>query len=92
VNPYVQLRCADKNVKKNTPGVMAHTCNPSTQEAEAGRSPVQGQPGLHIILRHNLSQNQKNTQIHAASLTESIHGLKAAQGHQLATDTCLLVQ
>jgi hypothetical protein len=27
--------------------VMVHTCNSSTQEAEAGRTQVQGQPGLH---------------------------------------------
>jgi hypothetical protein len=35
-------------------GVVVHTCNPSTREAEAGRVRVQGQPGLHI---ETLSQN-----------------------------------
>jgi hypothetical protein len=30
------------------PGTVAHTCNtPATQEAEAGGSQVQDQPGLH---------------------------------------------
>jgi hypothetical protein len=28
-------------------GVVVHTFNPSIQEAEAGGSQVQGQPGLH---------------------------------------------
>jgi hypothetical protein len=27
--------------------MKAHICNPSTQEAEAGKSQVSGQPGLH---------------------------------------------
>jgi hypothetical protein len=27
--------------------MVAHTCNPSTQEAETGESQVQGHPGLH---------------------------------------------
>ncbi|XP_021096710.1 E3 ubiquitin-protein ligase Jade-2 isoform X2 [Heterocephalus glaber] len=32
------------------PGVVTHTCNPSTLEAEAGGSPpVRGQPGLHSL-------------------------------------------
>lgn len=29
------------------PSVVVHTCNASTQEVEAGRSKVQGQPQLH---------------------------------------------
>jgi hypothetical protein len=29
------------------PSVMVHSCNPSTEEAEARRSRVLGQPGLH---------------------------------------------
>lgn len=27
--------------------MMVHTCNPDTPEAEAGRSKVEGRPGLH---------------------------------------------
>jgi hypothetical protein len=39
-------------------GMVVHTCNPSTQEAEAGGSGVGVQPGLH---RETLSQtNNKN--------------------------------
>jgi hypothetical protein len=30
----------------NLAGVVVHACNPSTQEAEAGGFPVQGQAGL----------------------------------------------
>lgn len=30
------------------PGMMVHTCNTSTLEAEAGGSPVCGQTGLHV--------------------------------------------
>jgi hypothetical protein len=33
---------------------VAHNCNPSTQEAEAGELQVQDQPGLHS---ETLSQN-----------------------------------
>jgi hypothetical protein len=29
------------------PGMVVHTCNPSTLEAEAGGLQVQGQPGLY---------------------------------------------
>jgi hypothetical protein len=38
------------------PGVMADTCNTSTQEAEAGDLKVPGQCGLHI---DTLSQKEK---------------------------------
>jgi hypothetical protein len=31
-------------------GVVAHTCNPSTWEAEAGRLQIWGQPELHSEL------------------------------------------
>jgi hypothetical protein len=45
-----------KEVKiKTNPGVMVHTCHPSTQQAEAGRLQVQGQPGLHSELRPGLA-------------------------------------
>jgi hypothetical protein len=38
-------------------GVVVFTCNTSTQEAEAGRSEVLGQPGLH---KETLSQTKQN--------------------------------
>jgi hypothetical protein len=38
-------------------GVVVHSCNLSTQEAEAGGSLVQGQPGLHS---ETLSLKEKN--------------------------------
>jgi hypothetical protein len=57
--------------------VVAHTFNPSTWEAEAGRSLssrpawstewVSGQPGLH---RETLSQKKKKKESHAKLLTE----------------------
>jgi hypothetical protein len=37
--------------------VVAHTCIPSSQEAEAGEWRVQSQPGLHI---KTLAQNTKH--------------------------------
>jgi hypothetical protein len=39
------------------PGVVAHACDPSTQEAEAGGSQVQIQPWLHSEI---LSQKSKH--------------------------------
>ena len=38
------------------PGVVAHTCNPSTWEAETGGSQAGGQPGQ---LSETLTQNKK---------------------------------
>jgi hypothetical protein len=35
--------------------MMGHSCNPSSQEAEVGKSKVQGQSGLH---RESLSQKK----------------------------------
>jgi hypothetical protein len=40
-------------------GMVAHNCNPSTQEDETGAPQVQDQPGLHSKI---LSQNNKNKQ------------------------------
>jgi hypothetical protein len=37
------------------PGVVVHTYNPSTWEAETGCSQVQGQFGLHSEFKANLS-------------------------------------
>jgi hypothetical protein len=42
--------------KKKTLGVVAHGCNPSTREGEAGGSRFQNQPGLH---KKTLSQKKK---------------------------------
>jgi hypothetical protein len=42
------------------PGVVTHTYNPHTWEAEAGGSEVQSQPGLHSeILFQNKQANKK---------------------------------
>jgi hypothetical protein len=35
--------------RKGEPGLVVHVSNPSTGRAEAGRSQVQGQPGLHSL-------------------------------------------
>jgi hypothetical protein len=40
--------------------VVAHTCNPSTQEAEAGGSWVPGQSGLH---NKTLCQKKKKSEL-----------------------------
>jgi hypothetical protein len=38
--------------------MMVHACNPSTHEAEAGESRVQGQPALHSkTLTQNKTKN-----------------------------------
>jgi hypothetical protein len=52
-------------------GVKAQACNPNTRQAEVGRSPVGGQPGLHsdfeanlgFIERHCLKTKQNKTKI-----------------------------
>jgi hypothetical protein len=41
------------------PGVVAHICNPYTQETEAEGSQVWGQSGLH---KETLSQKQNRTE------------------------------
>jgi hypothetical protein len=45
--------------------LRVHACNNSIQEAEAGGSQVQGQPGLH---RKTLSPEKKNASVSKASL------------------------
>jgi hypothetical protein len=47
-----------KLILRPSPGVAVHTCNSSTQEAEAGGSRALGQPGLHS---GNLSQKNKQS-------------------------------
>jgi hypothetical protein len=39
-------KAKDLEKKCFKPGMMGHTCNPSTEEAEAGGSQVRGQSGL----------------------------------------------
>lgn len=46
-----------KKKNKWEPGMVAHTCNPSAQEAEAIRSVVQGQPVL----------NREHSEIHESA-------------------------
>ena len=36
------------------PGMVEHSCQPSTQEMEAGGSIAQGQPGLHSKFKASL--------------------------------------
>ena len=48
-NPLSFLKCT-------VPSVLVHACNPSTWEAETGRSQVQGQPQQ---LSKTLFQNKK---------------------------------
>lgn len=42
---------------------MAHTCNPTTQEAEAGKSQVEGQPELHSEFKTSTEDIVTPTQI-----------------------------
>jgi hypothetical protein len=54
------MNTAFKNRKMKL-GVVAHTCNLSTWEAEAGRSPVGGQPGVHSQTLSQTKTEQKQT-------------------------------
>jgi hypothetical protein len=56
-NSLVSRQEAVEKKQLPEPGVMVHACNPSTQEAEAGESPIQGQPGLQS---KTLSQTKQN--------------------------------
>jgi hypothetical protein len=42
-------------------GVMMHTCNPNTQETEAGGSQSLSQPGLHSKTQSQNSSSDNNT-------------------------------
>jgi hypothetical protein len=45
---------------KDKQGMLAHTCNSSTQEAEEGGTQIQGQPRLTWTTQlYNLSQNKQ---------------------------------
>jgi hypothetical protein len=44
---YQRISAVFKKWPFEKPGVVAHTCNPSTQEAEAEGSHVQGQLEVH---------------------------------------------
>jgi hypothetical protein len=52
------------------PGVVEHTCNPSTQEAEAEGLPVPGQPEPHS---KTLSQSKNNQKKKPASFTKNVN-------------------
>jgi hypothetical protein len=47
------------------PGVLMHTCNPGTQDANAGGWGVRDQPGLHC---ETLSQKNKQIRNHGLLL------------------------
>jgi hypothetical protein len=51
---FSTIKCKVK--LQRTPLMVKHTCNSSTQKAEAGGSQVQSQPGLHS---ETLSQSNK---------------------------------
>jgi hypothetical protein len=60
--------------------MVAYVLNPSTQEAEAGRSWVQGQPELHSdTLSHKQNKNDKRNEV---SQVRSIP-LSAESGEQI---------
>jgi hypothetical protein len=44
---------------KIKPDVVEHTCNPNTQEAEAGGSRVQGQIRLHSLVSKQKRKKEK---------------------------------
>jgi hypothetical protein len=48
-------------------GVVIHSCNPSTQEAEAEGLRVQGQPGLHSKTLFQKIKGRKNIQKKSSS-------------------------
>jgi hypothetical protein len=56
--------------------MVVHTYNPSTWEAEAGGSRVQGQPGLHNeILYENNHHHHHNTHTHTHTHTHTLTAL-----------------
>jgi hypothetical protein len=64
--------------EQSWPGVVVHACNPSTQEAEAGRSWVWGQLGPHIKtwstpLIQNNPETKTKPDLSAASCFLSLH-------------------
>jgi hypothetical protein len=61
------------NKKKYLPGMVAHACNPSTQEAEAVESWVQGQSILHRLC---LKRQRKNRKEEGILLQVAINSLK----------------
>jgi hypothetical protein len=56
-------------------GEVAHTCNPNTQEPEAGGFQVPDQPGLYL---ETLSQKQTNKIEYRDFFKNHIHGPKCA--------------
>jgi hypothetical protein len=62
-----RLRLSVKMDKKKSyvvkPVMVEHTCNPSTQEVEVGRSQFQGQPGLYAVDLESTGLRVKETTI-----------------------------
>jgi hypothetical protein len=54
--PVIAFSLSVFNISFPLLGVVTHTCNPSTREAEVGGSFIPDQPVLH---RENLSQKEK---------------------------------
>lgn len=50
---WLRLKCGHRL------DTVAHACNPSTQEAEAGKLPIQSQPGLHSKIVAKTKQTKK---------------------------------
>jgi hypothetical protein len=70
--------CVDFPFKNPVAGMVVHVYNPSPWEAETGRSPVSGQPGLHSKTLFQNKQQQK------AILLDFFHTPKAVYIYILA--------
>jgi hypothetical protein len=58
--------------KRFEPGMVAPVCNPSTQDAEEGGSPIQGQPGLHNKTLPQLKSKTTTRSENTKSMTEKL--------------------
>jgi hypothetical protein len=52
------------------PGVVVHTCNPNSQEAEAGRSRVGGHPRLHKKTLSQITNKDPANTIYILKMTK----------------------
>lgn len=69
LNDFGEESVKGQRLKLPSPGLLANTCNPNALKAEAGRTQVQGQPGLP---RDALSQtNNKHVTIEVKSSGEA---------------------